>query len=57
MRLHRLVIQVREHPYRKGCKTRSLVIEDVSVDKAMARVDLLYAELQKHDQARIIFHR
>lgn len=53
----KLIVQVREYPFRKGAKSYSVVVEDSSVNAAGNRIDILYAELEQAGECRVLFHR
>lgn len=52
-----VLIQIRTYPWKKGGFTKGLVVQEDSVEKAFARIQFLYEELEKNDETRIMFYR
>jgi hypothetical protein len=53
--MERLIVQIRKYPYIAGEASRSIIVDDLSLETASARIDILYQELDSNNEARIIF--
>ena len=53
--MERLIVQIRKYPYIAGEASRSIIVDDLSLETASARIDILYQVLDSNNEARIIF--